>query len=59
MNKSNSILYHCFICNFVELKIYNYPHKDVTQVMFKEKAMTITPKKEDVVNMVLAITTHS
>ncbi len=29
-NKSSSILYHCFICNFVEHKIYDYPHKDVT-----------------------------
>jgi hypothetical protein len=26
-NKSGSIIYQCFICNFVEQKIYNYPHK--------------------------------
>jgi hypothetical protein len=25
-NKSNSILYHCFYYNFVEHKIYIYPH---------------------------------
>ncbi len=59
-NKSNSILYHYFICNFVEHKIYYYLHKDVTQAMFREKAMITTPKKEDVVvNMVLVITTRS
>jgi hypothetical protein len=36
-NKFDSIIYHCFICNFVEHKIYNYPHKDIAQAMFKEK----------------------
>ncbi len=36
-NKFGSIVYCCFICNFIEHKIYNYPHKDVAQAMFKEK----------------------
>ncbi len=59
MNKFGSIIYHCFICNFFEHKIYDCLHKDVSQAMFREKAMTFTPKKNDVVNIVLAITTHS
>jgi hypothetical protein len=59
-NKYNSIIYCCFIYNFVEHKIYDYPHKDAIQDMFREKATTTTPKEDDVVvNMVLAITTHS
>jgi hypothetical protein len=59
-NKSSSIIYYCFICNSVKHKIYNYPHKDMAHAMFKEKAVVIAPKKEDVVlNMVLVVTTHS
>jgi hypothetical protein len=60
VNKSDSIIYHCFVYNFFEHKIYDCLHKDVGQAMFREKVMTIAPKKDDVaVNMVLAITTHS
>jgi hypothetical protein len=59
-NKSRSIIYRCFICNSIEHKIYNCFHKDTTQAKFKEKAIAIAPKKEDVVvNMVLIITTHN
>ncbi len=59
-NKSDSIIYCCFICNFVKHKIYHYLHKDAIQVMFKENAMVAPPKKKDVVvNMVLTITTHN
>ncbi len=58
-NKSSSIIYHCFICNFVEHKIYDYFHKNAIQVMLREKAMAVTPKKKNVVvNMVLAVTTY-
>jgi hypothetical protein len=58
--KSNSIVYRCFICNSVEHKIYHHLHKDIIQVMFKEKAIMAPPKKKDfVVNMILAITTHN
>lgn len=60
MNKSNSIIYYCFICNFVEHKVYNCPHKDMVLAMFKEKATLAEVKKENVsVNMVLVITTHN
>ncbi len=60
VNKYGSIIYHCFICNFVKHKIYDYLYKDVAQVMFKEKAMATTPKKDNVaINMVLAVTTCS
>jgi hypothetical protein len=60
VNKFGSIIYHCFICNFFEHKIYDCLHKDVGQTMFREKAMTDAPKKNDVVvNMVLAIITHN
>jgi hypothetical protein len=56
VNKSSSIIYHYFICNFVEHKIYDYLHKDAIQAMFRERAMTTTPKKDDVfVNMVLVV----
>jgi hypothetical protein len=58
-NKFDSIIYHCFIYNYVEHKIYYYPHKDITQAMLKEKATTIAPKKEEIaINMVLTITTR-
>lgn len=57
-NKFGSIIYRCFICNFVEHKIYDFLHKYTAQAMFKEKEMVVTPKKDDVVmNMVLVITT--
>jgi hypothetical protein len=53
-NKSSSIIYYCFICNFIEHKIYDYLHKDITQVMFKEKGVVVAPKKDNVaINMVL------
>jgi hypothetical protein len=59
-NKYGSIIYHYFICNFIEQNFYEYPHKDVAQVMFKEKATTIKPKKDNVaINMVFVVTTHS
>jgi hypothetical protein len=59
-NKSNSIIYLYFICNSIEHKIYDCLYKDAAHAMFKEKATTITPKKDDVaVNMVLAITTRN
>jgi hypothetical protein len=28
VNKFGSIIYHCFIYNFIEHKIYDCPHKD-------------------------------
>ncbi len=59
-NKYGSIIYHYFICNFIEHKIYDYPRRDVIQAMFKEKAMVTTPKKDNVVvNMVFVVTTHN
>jgi hypothetical protein len=45
VTKSNSIIYHCFICSFVEHKTYDYLHKNVVHAMLREKAMAITPKK--------------
>jgi hypothetical protein len=60
VNKYGSIICHYFIYNFVKQKSYDYLYKDVVQVIFKEKAMVTTPKKDDVaINMVLAVTTHS
>jgi hypothetical protein len=54
VNKSSSIIYCCFIHNFVEHKVYDYLHKDTIQLMFKEKVMVVAPKKDNVdVNMVL------
>ncbi len=59
-NKYGSIIYRCFICNFIEHKIYDYFHKDVAQAMFREKVAVATPKEDDVVvNMVLVVTTYS
>jgi hypothetical protein len=31
VNKSSSIIYHCFICNSIEHKIYDYLYKDAAQ----------------------------
>lgn len=59
VNKFGSIIYRCFIYNFVEHKIYDYPLKYAIQKMFKEKITTMETKKEDVVNMVMVITTCS
>jgi hypothetical protein len=59
VNKSGSIIYRCFVYDFVEHKIYNYPFKDVTQEMFKEKVMIVKTKEDVIVNMVMAIITHS
>ncbi len=59
MNKSNLIICHCFIYNFVERKIYDYLHEDATQAMFKEKVAATTPKDNVVINMVLVITIHN
>ncbi len=53
MNKPNSIIYCCFICNFVEHKIDDYLHKDATQAMLREKAMVATPKKDDVTIIII------
>ncbi len=59
-NKCGSIIYHCFICNSIQHKIYDYFHKDIAQAMFKEKAAMIAPKKDDVIiDMVLVVTTCS
>ncbi len=44
-NKSSSIIYHCFIYNSIEHKIYNYPDNDTIQMMFKEKTTVVAPKK--------------
>ncbi len=58
-NKFDSIIYHCFICNSIKHQIYEYPHKDIAQTKFKEKATTTAPKKENIViNMVLGIITY-
>jgi hypothetical protein len=57
VNKFGFIIYHCFIFNFIEHKIYNYLHKDTIHIMDREKAVVPTPKKGDiVVNMVLVVT---
>ncbi len=59
-NKYNSIIYYCYICKFVEHKIYDYFHKDATQAMFRKNITMATPKKDDVaIKMVLVITTHN
>jgi hypothetical protein len=48
------------VSSIIENKIYDYPHKDIIQAMFKEKVVATAPKKNDVaINMVLAITTRS
>jgi len=36
-NKSNSIIHWCFIYNSMDHKIYDYPHKETTHVMFRGK----------------------
>jgi hypothetical protein len=60
VNKSGSIIYHYFIYNSIEHKIYDYPYKDASQAMIKEKVTAATPKKDNVVvNMVSTITTCS
>jgi len=60
VNKFDSIMYCYFIYNYVEHKIYDYPHKYATRLMFKEKVMAATPRKENiVVNMVLQVTISS
>ncbi len=33
-NKFGSIIYRCFVYNFIKPKIYYYPFKDATQEMF-------------------------
>ncbi len=59
-NKFSSIIYHCFICNSIKHKIYDYPCKDAAQAMFREKVVTTTSKKDDVaINMVSIVTTCS
>ncbi len=58
-NKFGSIICYCFIYNSIKHKIYDFPHKDAVQTMFKEKAMITTAKKDSVaINMVLVVTTH-
>ncbi len=47
-NKSSSIIYRYIIYNSIEHKIYDFPHKDVIQAMFREKATTTTLEKDDV-----------
>ncbi len=59
MNKFGFVIYRCFICNFIEHKIYNYFDKDAAQVMFMKKVVVVIPKKEYVLNMVLVIITHN
>jgi hypothetical protein len=59
-NKFESIISCCFVYNFVEHNIYDCPHKDTTQAMFRGNVATIAPKKDNVVvNMVSIVTTYS
>ncbi len=59
-NQGSSLVYRCFICNSLEHKIYDYPHKLTTQYMFQDKVSHIEPKKDKAaIIMVLAITTKS
>ncbi len=47
------------IYNFIEIRIYDCPHKDATKAMFRKKVVVIAPKKDDVVvNMILAVATQ-
>jgi hypothetical protein len=60
VEKQTNMVHHYFIYNFIEHKFYDYPRRDVVQAMFKEKAMVITPKKDNVVvKMVFVVTTHN
>jgi hypothetical protein len=53
-NQGSSPIYHCFICNSLEHKIYDCPHKLATQEMFRDKVSHVELKKDEViVNMVL------
>ncbi len=55
-NQGSSPIYRCFICNSLEHKIYDCPHKLVAQEMFQNKVSHVEPKKDEVVvNMVLTI----
>jgi hypothetical protein len=57
VNKFGCIIYWCFICNFVEHKIYDCPHKDAVQAMLMENIVAIKAKNENaIVNIVLATT---
>ncbi len=48
------------VCNSLERKIYDYPHKSATQEMFRIKVSHAKPKKDEAaINMVLAIETRS
>ncbi len=48
------------VCNSLEHKIYDYPHKLATQEMFRIKVSHAKPKKDEVaINMVLNIETRS
>jgi len=59
-NKSDPIAYWCFICNSLEHKIFDYPHCQATQDMFKDKGSPMEPKKKPpTINMVLAMTIRS
>jgi hypothetical protein len=46
-NKSGPIAYWCFICNFLEHKIFDYPHCQATQDMFKDKGSPMEPEKKN------------
>jgi hypothetical protein len=55
-NQRSSSIYHCFICNSLKHKVYEYPHKLVAQEMFQDKVSHAKPKKDQVVvNMVLVV----
>lgn len=44
-NKVGPIACQCFICNSFEHKIYDYPHRQVAQNMFKDKGTPIESKR--------------
>jgi hypothetical protein len=44
-NKIGPIVYHSFICNSLEHKIYDYPHCQVVQSMLRDEGTTIELKR--------------
>ncbi len=55
-NQRSSPIYHYFICNSLEHKIYDCPHKLAAQEMFQDKVSHAELKKDDAtINMVLDV----
>jgi hypothetical protein len=54
------LVYRRFICNSLEHKIYDCPHRSVAQEMFRKKVSHVEPKKDEaIINLVLVVETRS